>query len=190
MAWIFIIYLFFFIIDIKRNTCFHKSDLSRQRGFNNLLWFVGGSRGSTPEQDREGRLGTSPHINKFLAREPPDGCEKVNLKFVEDARYVTWISRYSYTTSHDVNNNLFPLPLPSLQAAHDRFEQVRLLPKAVRSSIPVETQLGISVPAIATAGQSDDDRQCITLRAYNTDYTSSKSIVPLFILQCYTCKLY
>ncbi|XP_053985566.1 protein FAM117B-like isoform X2 [Hylaeus anthracinus] len=46
----------------------------------------GGSRGSTPEQDREGRLGTSPHINRFLAREPPDGCEKVNLKFVEDAR--------------------------------------------------------------------------------------------------------
>ncbi|XP_076165641.1 glucocorticoid-induced transcript 1 protein isoform X2 [Ptiloglossa arizonensis] len=46
----------------------------------------GGSRGSTPEQDREGRPGTSPHINRFLAREPPDGCEKVNLKFVEDAR--------------------------------------------------------------------------------------------------------
>ncbi|KAK2587596.1 hypothetical protein KPH14_003723 [Odynerus spinipes] len=46
----------------------------------------GGSRGSTPEQDREGRLGTSPHINRFLAREPPDGCEKVNLKFVEDTR--------------------------------------------------------------------------------------------------------
>lgn len=44
----------------------------------------GGSRGSTPDQEREGRLGTSPHINKFLAREPPDGCEKVNLKFVED----------------------------------------------------------------------------------------------------------
>ncbi|CAL7950091.1 unnamed protein product [Xylocopa violacea] len=46
----------------------------------------GGSRGSTPEQDKEGRPGTSPHINRFLAREPPDGCEKVNLKFVEDAR--------------------------------------------------------------------------------------------------------
>ncbi|KAK0174555.1 hypothetical protein PV327_010315 [Microctonus hyperodae] len=46
----------------------------------------GGSRGSTPEQEREGRLGTSPHINRFLAREPPDGCEKVNLKFVEEAR--------------------------------------------------------------------------------------------------------
>ncbi|XP_015111374.1 glucocorticoid-induced transcript 1 protein isoform X1 [Diachasma alloeum] len=46
----------------------------------------GGSRGSTPDQEREGRLGTSPHINRFLAREPPDGCEKVNLKFVEDAR--------------------------------------------------------------------------------------------------------
>ncbi|XP_066599298.1 glucocorticoid-induced transcript 1 protein-like isoform X2 [Prorops nasuta] len=46
----------------------------------------GGSRGSTPEHDRDGRLGTSPHINRFLAREPPDGCEKVNLKFVEDVR--------------------------------------------------------------------------------------------------------
>ncbi|XP_051173372.1 glucocorticoid-induced transcript 1 protein-like [Leptopilina boulardi] len=46
----------------------------------------GGSRGSTPEQEKESRLGTSPHINRFLAREPPDGCEKVNLKFVEDAR--------------------------------------------------------------------------------------------------------
>lgn len=51
-----------------------------------LLFVLGGSRGSTPEQDREGRLGTSPHINRFLAREPPDGCEKVNLKFVEEAR--------------------------------------------------------------------------------------------------------
>ncbi|XP_023247905.1 glucocorticoid-induced transcript 1 protein isoform X3 [Copidosoma floridanum] len=46
----------------------------------------GGSRGSTPEQEREGRLGTSPHINRFLAREPPDGCEKVNTKFVEEVR--------------------------------------------------------------------------------------------------------
>ncbi|XP_069683413.1 protein FAM117B-like [Periplaneta americana] len=45
----------------------------------------GGSRGSSPDQET-GKLGTSPHINKFLAREPPDGCEKVNLKFVEDTR--------------------------------------------------------------------------------------------------------
>ncbi|KAK7870559.1 hypothetical protein R5R35_009072 [Gryllus longicercus] len=45
----------------------------------------GCSRGSSPDQEA-GKLGTSPHINKFLAREPPDGCEKVNLKFVEDTR--------------------------------------------------------------------------------------------------------
>ncbi|XP_046745220.1 protein FAM117B-like isoform X2 [Diprion similis] len=45
-----------------------------------------GSRGSTPEQEKDGRPGTSPHINKFLAREPPDGCEKVNLKFEEVRR--------------------------------------------------------------------------------------------------------
>jgi hypothetical protein len=47
--------------------------------------YAGGSRGSSPDQET-GKLGTSPHINKFLAREPPDGCEKVNLKFVEDTR--------------------------------------------------------------------------------------------------------
>ncbi|XP_026282295.1 glucocorticoid-induced transcript 1 protein isoform X1 [Frankliniella occidentalis] len=44
-----------------------------------------GSGDSSPDRDA-GKLGTSPHINKFLAREPPDGCEKVNLKFVEDNR--------------------------------------------------------------------------------------------------------
>lgn len=30
--------------------------------------------------------GPSPKINRFLAREPPDGCEKVPLKFVEDQK--------------------------------------------------------------------------------------------------------
>uniref|UniRef100_A0A1B6HY80 Glucocorticoid-induced transcript 1 protein n=1 Tax=Homalodisca liturata TaxID=320908 RepID=A0A1B6HY80_9HEMI len=42
-----------------------------------------GSGDSSPEQDS--RPGTSPRINKFLAREPPDGCERVSLKFSEDA---------------------------------------------------------------------------------------------------------
>lgn len=39
----------------------------------------GGSVCSSPDLDGS-KLGTSPQINKFLAREPPDGCEKVNLK--------------------------------------------------------------------------------------------------------------
>jgi len=47
--------------------------------------FLGGSTGSSPEPHR---LGTSPHINKFLAREPPDGCEKISTKFIEDKKYV------------------------------------------------------------------------------------------------------
>ncbi|CAH0554868.1 unnamed protein product [Brassicogethes aeneus] len=43
----------------------------------------GSSAGSSP--DREiGKLGTSPHINRFLAREPPDGCERVSLKSLDD----------------------------------------------------------------------------------------------------------
>ncbi|XP_034946155.1 protein FAM117B-like isoform X2 [Chelonus insularis] len=69
----------------------------------------GGSRGSTPEQEREGRLGTSPHINRFLAREPPDGCEKVNLKFVEDARRPMMdLSKLDYSSKPCVTFQLKP----------------------------------------------------------------------------------
>ncbi|XP_008552525.1 protein FAM117B [Microplitis demolitor] len=69
----------------------------------------GGSRGSTPEQEREGRLGTSPHINRFLAREPPDGCEKVNTKFLEDARRpMIDISKLDYCPKPCVNFQLKP----------------------------------------------------------------------------------
>ncbi|KAL4715996.1 hypothetical protein ACJJTC_013296 [Scirpophaga incertulas] len=39
----------------------------------------GGSVCSSPDMEGS-KLGTSPQINRFLAREPPDGCEKVNLK--------------------------------------------------------------------------------------------------------------
>ncbi|XP_031340831.1 protein FAM117B-like isoform X2 [Photinus pyralis] len=45
----------------------------------------GGSQTSSPDQESS-KFGTSPHINKFLAREPPDGCEKVHLKSLEDHR--------------------------------------------------------------------------------------------------------
>ncbi|XP_058795699.1 glucocorticoid-induced transcript 1 protein-like isoform X2 [Phymastichus coffea] len=69
----------------------------------------GGSRGSTPEQEREGRLGTSPHINRFLAREPPDGCEKVNTKFVEDIRRpVVDLSKLDYCSKPCVAFQLKP----------------------------------------------------------------------------------
>nr|XP_032517301.1 protein FAM117B-like [Danaus plexippus plexippus] len=43
------------------------------------LLATGGSVCSSPDLDGS-KLGTSPQINRFLAREPPDGCEKVNLK--------------------------------------------------------------------------------------------------------------
>lgn len=57
-----------------------------------------GSRPSSAEENRESgspdvegfsKLATSPHINKFLAREPPDGCEKV--KIAEEARNSTTV---------------------------------------------------------------------------------------------------
>ncbi|KAG8179983.1 hypothetical protein JTE90_016356 [Oedothorax gibbosus] len=44
-----------------------------------------GSKGSgSPDIEGTHKLATSPHINKFLAREPPDGCEKV--KIAEETR--------------------------------------------------------------------------------------------------------
>ena len=30
-------------------------------------------------------LGTSPRVSRFLCREPPDGCEKVTLKAIEQS---------------------------------------------------------------------------------------------------------
>ncbi|XP_039753518.1 protein FAM117B-like isoform X2 [Pararge aegeria] len=48
------------------------------------LLATGGSVCSSPDLDGS-KLGTSPQINRFLAREPPDGCEKVNLKAGEGA---------------------------------------------------------------------------------------------------------
>ncbi|XP_066253188.1 protein FAM117B-like isoform X1 [Euwallacea similis] len=43
----------------------------------------GESHGSSPDNEAS-KLGTSPQINKFLAREPPDGCEKVRLKSLDE----------------------------------------------------------------------------------------------------------
>ncbi|XP_054722554.1 glucocorticoid-induced transcript 1 protein-like isoform X2 [Uloborus diversus] len=39
---------------------------------------------TSPDLEGSSKLATSPHINKFLAREPPDGCEKV--KIAEETR--------------------------------------------------------------------------------------------------------
>ncbi|KAG0723586.1 Glucocorticoid-induced transcript 1 protein [Chionoecetes opilio] len=44
---------------------------------------------TTPSPTSTQTLATSPHINKFLAREPPDGCERVSLKHHEDRSGVT-----------------------------------------------------------------------------------------------------
>lgn len=46
-----------------------------------------GSQGSSPDQDPT-KFGTSPHINRFLAREPPDGCERVHLRGFSEATTV------------------------------------------------------------------------------------------------------
>lgn len=43
---------------------------------------AGGSVCSSPDLDGA-KLGTSPQINRFLAREPPDGCEKVILIIIK-----------------------------------------------------------------------------------------------------------
>ncbi|KDR22423.1 hypothetical protein L798_01417, partial [Zootermopsis nevadensis] len=73
------------LADLLRSTRSVNTQTPAGGDFTGSSQSSGGSRGSSPDQET-GKLGTSPHINKFLAREPPDGCEKVNLKFVEDTR--------------------------------------------------------------------------------------------------------
>lgn len=45
------------------------------------VWFVEDSQGSSPDQDRM-LSGSSPQINRFSSRAPPDGCERVLSKSV------------------------------------------------------------------------------------------------------------
>ncbi|KAJ8917724.1 hypothetical protein NQ315_005173 [Exocentrus adspersus] len=64
-----------------------SSPLMRRRYMDSPFSETGDSVGSSPDQEAS-KLGTSPHINRFLAREPPDGCEKVHLKSLEETKYV------------------------------------------------------------------------------------------------------
>ncbi|GLH15928.1 Uncharacterized protein GBIM_20330 [Gryllus bimaculatus] len=73
------------LADLLRSTRSVNTQTPAGGDFTGSSQSSGCSRGSSPDQEA-GKLGTSPHINKFLAREPPDGCEKVNLKFVEETR--------------------------------------------------------------------------------------------------------
>lgn len=66
--------------------------LDLRTGIDRIL-FLGISEDSSPEAEGK-QLGTSPRINRFLAREPPDGCERVSMKFQEENRlenlYFNW----------------------------------------------------------------------------------------------------
>ncbi|KAG1694134.1 Protein FAM117B [Nymphon striatum] len=63
--------------------CLENSFLSQSAGINgskeNKSLIDTHCKSASPEYDAciQTKLGTSPHINKFLEREPPDGCEKV-----------------------------------------------------------------------------------------------------------------
>ncbi|KAL1460154.1 hypothetical protein WDU94_012091, partial [Cyamophila willieti] len=62
-----------------------RGDLDSPLGGRPLAFSRPASEDSSPGAGDPGsKPGASPKINKFLAREPPDGCERVNLKFIED----------------------------------------------------------------------------------------------------------
>lgn len=65
------------------------------------------SEDSSPEQEGRG-LGTSPRINRFLAREPPDGCERVSTRFTEERRPMVDISEVDYPLKPSMNFQLKP----------------------------------------------------------------------------------
>uniref|UniRef100_A0A8D9EDI1 Protein FAM117B n=1 Tax=Cacopsylla melanoneura TaxID=428564 RepID=A0A8D9EDI1_9HEMI len=64
-----------------------RGDVESPLGARPLAFSRPASEDSSPGAGDPGsKSGASPKINKFLAREPPDGCERVNLKFIEDQR--------------------------------------------------------------------------------------------------------
>lgn len=90
------------IAELFHSTCSVDTQTpSGSEGLPNSASFCGTSRPDSPDCDKSGspepdagggqlsKLGTSPRINKFLAREPPDGCEKV--KIIDEGRKHTTV---------------------------------------------------------------------------------------------------
>ncbi|KAF2882605.1 hypothetical protein ILUMI_23573 [Ignelater luminosus] len=81
----------------------------------------GGSQNSSPDQESS-KLGTSPHINRFLAREPPDGCEKVHLKSLDEQKGLT-VDRSPRPCTFQLKPSLgsaFQLLQPSVHTSAER----------------------------------------------------------------------
>lgn len=90
------------IAELFHSTCSVDTQTpSGSEGLSNSAALYGTSRPDSPDCDKSGspepeagsgqvsKLGTSPRINKFLAREPPDGCEKV--KIIDEGRKHTTV---------------------------------------------------------------------------------------------------
>nr|XP_018901801.1 PREDICTED: protein FAM117B-like [Bemisia tabaci] len=87
---------------------------------------------SSPDHE-PGKFGASPRINKFLAREPPDGCEKVSLKFLEDNRkpmldlslmdYCPIKPCVNFTLKPSLGSAFYPLPRPSQSPPLDQQQE-------------------------------------------------------------------
>ncbi|KAG5898294.1 hypothetical protein JTB14_008637 [Gonioctena quinquepunctata] len=67
------------LAEILRNTRSHSINTQTPQEFRSSSHSSGESLGSSPDQETS-KLGSSPQINKFIAREPPHGCEKVQSK--------------------------------------------------------------------------------------------------------------
>lgn len=81
----------------------------------------GESQTSSPDQESS-KLGTSPHINRFLAREPPDGCEKVHLKSLDELKGLT-VDKYPRPSTFQLKPSLgsaFQLLQPNINTSTDR----------------------------------------------------------------------
>ncbi|XP_013773761.1 protein FAM117B-like isoform X2 [Limulus polyphemus] len=79
----------------RGESCPSSGATSRSQSVSPIVSFLGqmdssqpasreGSKSASPDLDCSFKFGTSPRINRFLAREPPDGCEKV--KILEERR--------------------------------------------------------------------------------------------------------
>ncbi|XP_056643643.1 protein FAM117B-like [Diorhabda sublineata] len=74
------------IADIFKYASRSRSvDTQTPQKFGNSSNSSSDSQGTSPDQETN-KLGSSPQINRFLAREPPDGCEKVRSKSMNNTK--------------------------------------------------------------------------------------------------------
>ncbi|XP_063708010.1 protein FAM117B-like [Culicoides brevitarsis] len=86
------------------------------------------SQSTSPSDEGAQSKDASPRINRFLAREPPDGCEKVNLNLKQ------------IEGSSDSMSSFKPVGFELRPSLGSAFQPIPIIPKVVKAELPVNLE--------------------------------------------------